>query len=856
MPKKITDDELLARVDQELRSAQDYMGGKLSTQRRKALMYYMGQAEGDLAPPEVEGRSTYVSTDVADTIEWMLPSLLRIFTASDRVVQLNPRKPGMEQTAEDATDYLNWIFTTQNNGFQCLHTMFKDALLSKSGILKVWWDDHIDEAREEYRGLSDTELVQLLEDEEVEPIEHESRPDEQAEKEKQRALEQMQQQFGQAQQAAQQGNPQAQQAVQGMAQQMQALMAQPPVMVHDVTVKRSRKAAQVKIDPVPPEEFFISRNTKRIQDTPFVAHVVERAVSDLRAQGYSISDDELAAGDESGMVGRSQERTQRWSYDDSTAPFPNMIEPPSDPSMRLVWVCEAYLRADVNGDGIAEWRKILKVGSKILDNEECDGPPFVLITPIPMPHRLIGLSIADQAMPVQYQKTALIRAMQDNLYLQVNGRYFAVDGQVNLDDLLTSRPGGVVRVKNPNAVGPLNQGMADMRDSYQLLEFMETQKEDRTGWSRQSTGPGENVINRTATEVATTTNRADMRTELIARVFAETGVKDLFVLILKLVCQYQDQKAQFNLNGRWLEVNPREWRHQFDVVVNVGLGTNDPAQKMQQIGTLMQMQERLHPLGLVAPQEVYNAAAEMVKAIGFKDSGRFLKDPKESPPPPPPPNPEMLKIQADQQRQQAELQIKMQMDAVQKQHEKELAQFKAQQDMLVENNRQQMQAAQVAQQNEIQAQRETLAAQNQAQIEQMRIAMDERIAQMKEEVNLQVAQIGAQSRIMVAEISAASKGGNDSGGDTGATGGASTGQRQAETIHIKNELHLPESPIPIVNVRNEVPQQASPTVHVTNEVKPAPVVIPKRKTETFVTRDGMGNMTGATQVESDAEGPQ
>lgn len=658
MPKKITDDELLARVDQELRQAQDYMGGKLAAQRRKALQYYMGQAEGDLAPPEVEGRSTFVSTDVADTVEWMLPSLLRIFTASDRVVQLNPRKPGMEQTAEDATDYLNWIFNTQNDGFACLYSMFKDALISKTGILKVWWEDRVEEAREEYRGLSDQELAQLLDDEEVEPIEHEARPEEQSEKQRRQAVEQLSKQIQQAQQAAQMGNPQAQQAVQGLSMQLQQIQSQPSVMVHDVTVKRTKKAAQVKIDPVPPEEFFISRQGKKIAEAPFVAHVVERSVSDLRAQGYDIRDDEIPS-DDSGMVGRSQERAQRWSYDDSTAPYPNMIEPSGDPSMRRVWVCEAYLRADVDGDGIAEWRRVLKVGAKILDNVECDGPPFVAVTPVPMPHRFFGQSVADLAMETQKQKTAMIRAVQDNLYLQVNGRYFAVNGQVNLDDLLTSRPGGVVRVNAPGMVGPLNQGMADMRDSYQLLEYMEVQKENRTGFTRYSQGADSHSLNKTATGIGIITNRSDMRTELIARVFAETGVKDLFLHILKLVCQYQDQTAQFQLNGRWLEVNPREWRHQFDVVVNVGLGTNDPAQKIGQIGQLMAVQEKLAQggTGIVSPVEAYNSASEMVKALGYKDADRFLKNPANQPPKPPQPDPKMVELQHKQQADAARFQL-------------------------------------------------------------------------------------------------------------------------------------------------------------------------------------------------------
>lgn len=705
------------------------MGGKLSVQRRKALQYYLALPEGDLAPTEIEGRSSVVATDVADTVEWMLPSLLRIFTASDRVVQLNPRKPGMEQTAEDATDYLNWIFSVQNEGFKCLYTQFKDALISKAGILKVYWEDKIDEAREEYTGLSDAELAQLLEDEEVEPIEHESKPDEQDAKHRQQALEQLSQRLAQAMQAAQTGDPQAQQAAQTLQQQIQGIQSQPTVMLHDVTVKRTKQAAQVRIDPVPPEEFFISRAAKKISDAPFCAHVVERTVSDLRADGYSIKDDELPA-DDAGMVGRSMERATRWGFDDSTAPYPNMAEPPSDASMRRVWVVEAYLRADVDGDGIAEWRRVLKCGQKILDNVECDGPPFVAVTPIPLPHRFFGLSIADMAMESQKQKTATMRAVLDNLYLQVNGRYFAVEGQVNLDDLLTSRPGGVVRVKNPGAVGPLNQGMADMRDAYQLLEYMEVQKENRTGFTRYSQGADSSSLNKTATGISIVTNRADMRVELIARVFAETGVKDLFVRMLELVCRYQQQPAEFRLNGRWLNIDPREWRHQFDVTVNVGLGTNDAAQKISQIQQLMNVQKELAMAGtgIVGPKEAFHSASEMVKALGYKDAERFLSNPENAEQAPKQPDPEQARQQAEMQKEQMRIQAdaqkfqaQSQLDQQRAQSEAQMAQGKAALDM---------------------------------QIEQQRMALEQEKIQAQQELDRWKAELDAQTRVAIAQIAA------------------------------------------------------------------------------------------------------
>lgn len=759
MPQKITDTELLARVDAELHQAQDYMGGKLSVQRRHALQYYLAQAEGELAPPEVEGRSTIVSTDVADAVEWMLPSLLRIFTASDRVVTLAPRKPGKEEMAGDATDYLNWLFYTQNDGFQSLHTMFKDALLSKMGVLKVYWDDRVEEAREEYVGLTDWEVASLLKDKEVEPIEHEARPDPDDQEKRRQALQQIYDQARQVQQQAQNlpiNTPQAQQAIQVL-QQLQAaqqgIEAQPPVMLHDVTVRRTKSGGKVRIEPVPPEEFFISRAAKKISETPFCAHVRETTVSDLRADGYSIGDDELPA-DDAGMVGRSMERTERWSYDDSTAPYPNMSEAVGDPSMRRIWVVEAYLKADVDGDGIAEWRRVLKCGQKILDNCECEGPPFVSITPIPMPHRFFGLSVADLAMPIQRRKTGLIRAADDNVYLTSNERYFAVEGQCNLDDLLTSRPGGVVRVKNPNAVGPLGRASSGMGDIYQLLEYTEQEKEQHIGFTRRSGGPGVNSIQKTALQAGIEVNRDDMRLELIARVFAEGGIKDLFVRMLQLVCRYQRQPAQFQLNDRWLEVNPREWRHLFDVSMNVGLGTNDPGLRAGQIGQIMGVQKELLPLGVVTPVELYNSASELTKILGYKNADQFFRNPANHPPPAPGPNPEQLKAQSAQQMQQAELQAKLQIEAAQKEHEVQLAQLRAQQEMQTEAHKQSLQHQQVQAQNEIEARRDQLQAQHQAQLDQLRIAADERIAQLREQNALEIARIDAMSRVQVAEISA------------------------------------------------------------------------------------------------------
>lgn len=638
MAQKITEDQLKAITDQEIRQSLGYMGGKLSEQRRKAEYYYLGLPKGDLSPPEVEGRSTVVSTDVSDTVEWMLPALLKIFTAGDNVVEFAPQQQNDEQAAKQATDYVNYVFYRQNTGFQTLYTWFKDALLQKSGILKVWWEEKTDEAREEYQGLTDVELAMLLQDPEVVPIEHSARAAEAADTQ------------ADTMDSAPMAGGQDVGGAGGMPQQ------RPPTMLHDVTVKRVKKRGQVRIENVPPEEFLISRRAKTIADSPFVAHRVMRTVSDLKAAGYK-NVDALTSDDNAQAM--NPERVERIAIDDET-PYLTGNDNTLDPSQRVLWITECYLKVDFDGDGIAEWRKVVRCGNQLLDNEECDGPPFVAITPIPLPHRFHGLSIADMAMPIQQQKTSVLRAILDNLYLQVNGRYYAVDGQVNLDDLLTSRPGGVVRVKQPGMTGRLDQGMADAGAAYQMLEYMEVQKENRTGFTRYSQGNSADSLNKTATGINIVTNRSDARVELIARVFAETGVKDLFKLILKQVSQHQDRAAMMQINGQWLQIDPREWKNQFDLTINVGLGTGNKDQVVQHLMALMSVQKEAFQIGLATPRNLFNAASKLAENLGFKQADMFFTDPDQAQqqPKPPPPDPKLIEAQNkahfDQQRLQIE----------------------------------------------------------------------------------------------------------------------------------------------------------------------------------------------------------
>lgn len=722
-PEKITEDGLKALIDQEAQQAYGYGDGKLEEMRRRNEYYFLGIAKEDLAPPEIEGRSSVVDTTVRNTVLGMEGPLIKTFYGSDNVFEFEETKPQDAPKAKLISAYVNHIFRNKNPGYVITATWIREALQNKVGFLKVWWDDSDIETREDYRGMTDVQLALLMDDEEVEVIDQKAYEDEEAAEQKAKMLEQAQGQLQQMQQAAMQPAPPSQPGqppqqnpavaqFQQAAQQFQQMQAQPVPMLYDVSVKRTKSGGKLCIENVPPEEFLISKNAKSIETSPFTAHRVKRTMSYLRSAGYSIPEVGLS-GDNIG-ADLSMERVEREQYNNEDS-YLNDVAQSSDESMREYWVLESYMQCDFDGDGIAEWRKVVKCGEHILENEECDGPPFVALGSILLPHQFFGLCPADLAIEAQRIKTSLKRANLDNVYLQVNGGTTAVEGQVNLDDLLNNRPGRVVRIKSQGAVAPLQQGMGDIAGSMSLMEFFENETEEATGWTRQSQGGNGMQLQQTATQANIVTNRADSRVETISRYMAETGFKSLGLMILKLVTKYQNKPEMMRVaGGEWVDVDPREWTNQFDLSINVGLGTGNKDQLVSHLALLSQKQMEGLPMGVAKPENIYNLGKKLAEALGFKDAEQFFSDPAKQPPAgPPPPDPSIqvaqIKAQADQQKAQLQLQ-----DAAQdRQHRAEMEQFKvqveAQARMQIDINKQQAEADQKAQE-----------AQNEAQLDAMR----------------------------------------------------------------------------------------------------------------------------------------
>jgi hypothetical protein len=375
--------------------------------------------------------------------------------------------------------------------------------------------------------------------------------------------------------------------------------------------------------------------------------------------------------------------------------------------MQDVEVMECYIKVDFDGDGIAELRKVTYAGKDILDNEEVDFVPFCSICPIPMPHKFFGQSLADRATDLQLIKSTVTRQILDNMYMVNSPRMAAVEGQVNLDDLLTVTANGVIRVKNPNALNPVIVPPTAAQ-SFPLLQYLDQVQAKRTGVNEMSQGLDANILqNTTATAVAMVQNAAAGKVEMIARIFAETGIKDLFEKMLHLLCKYQDKARIIRLRGRYVAIDPREWENGFDLSINVGLGTGDKQQQMAMIAAVMQKQEQiLQTQGfnnpLVTITQYRQTLGRFIEAAGFKDSQEFFKEiPPELEQAIANPQPQQAPVDPAVQAYMAQAQAQMQIDQAKAQQEMQLAQQKAQSDIEL-----QMAKAQA----EIQLKREKAAA--------------------------------------------------------------------------------------------------------------------------------------------------
>jgi hypothetical protein len=631
----------------------------LEINQYNALNMYFARPLGN----EIENRSQVVLPEVADTIDWIMPQLMRMFAASKSICRFEPEGPQDVDQAEVETQAVNHIFMKDNNGFFVLHDYFKDALMMRNGYASVDWVEEESTAVERYSGLTEDEMMEVLQADdktEIEVIEQREYPmteHPEVMKAMQAGAPPPQMPPAAAPAMAPQGPP----PMNGSGGAAVAAPQQP--MLWDIKIRRTATVGKVKVECNPTEEMRVSPQVRgNLEDSPFTLRKSEKTRSDLIADGHKRD-----------VVDKLSQGTPSWfsmvALARNEVTDENSVENPGDHAMQLIEVRRVALRVDFDNDGIAELRLVLVAGDKILENEEIEETPYTSCVPKRMPHRHIGISITDTLADIQVIKTQLYRAGLDNLALANNTRT-AVDWKnCNLDDLMTSRPGGVVRGNGPpgNWVMPLVQPSNLTEQIIPAMEYTDRLREMRTGVGRDTMGLDADALQDvTKGGQLAAMSAASLKIELIARLLAE-GVKDIFTKIHNCLIRHHDGELMFETAGRWVKTDPTSWRRRTKVTPNVGLGSGNREEGRANLNLLSSMQEKLAQFGLVGPQEMYETFKRGCEVLGFENPQAFAMDPKSAeykqkmasqPPPQPPPQVQAAQIrgQTVQMQEQAQTQ--------------------------------------------------------------------------------------------------------------------------------------------------------------------------------------------------------
>ena len=585
-PEPMDELEIESLVRNAVQDAVDFIESEIADDRIKAQRYFDGEVDIGDEP----GRSTVVATKVRDTVRNIKPSLMRVFLNTAAPVEYVPKGPEDVMPAQQATEYMHWAFN-EMGGYRVLSDAFHDALIKKAGILKVYWDTYTQAETYTYTNITEPEYLAIVNDDDVEVIEHSVEETMSMEMEPEEQMAQME--------------------VQGPK--------------HSLKIKRKFEEGKLRVESVPPEEFMIDRNAKSIDDFYVVAHRTEMRVADVVAMGFDYDEiselDSMGSSDTYSEAEDFERRGYQQDEEDNTA----------DTSMKLVMITEAYMRMDMEGTGDAQLYKFILGGSeyKILDYEPWGEVPFAVFEIDPEPHAFFGRSIPDLIINDQDAATAMLRGVLDNVALTNNPRIGFVEGQVNVDDLLNNEIGGIIRMKSAGMMQDVSIPFV-ANQTLVALQYMDDAIEAKTGVSRASMGLDPDALqNTTATAAQLTAQGGAQQIEVMARNLAEGGMRRLFKLMLKAYVENSPEEQLMRMNGEFIPVDPRVWSTGMDVTVNVGLGTGQEENKMAALQQALQLQMQIWQAygptnGLVNMTMIRNTLADIMALGGVRNSDRYF----------------------------------------------------------------------------------------------------------------------------------------------------------------------------------------------------------------------------------------
>ncbi len=591
----MTEPELVALLSQAEEDAATY-NGEFSADNTKYLAAYLGNKTGEFSA--IPNQSSVVSTDIADVVEADMPSLARIFLGSGDVVTFTPNTESEVeiQEAEEKTKYVNWIVRSQPESFSIIHNWLKDAEIQKNGVVKYFIEEQKDVEVVEYEGVDAEEVQAIIE----------SLKGSKVDKVKVEVSEQ---------------------------EEVEVMGATPnDAATFDIKFRVTTEKQKVCIINVPPELFLITRNARSLDDAELVGDRVRKTRGELLSEGFDRElIEQLSTIDEEDH--RNSNLNTIRNEDQGGANYDTNI---NNWASETVEISDLYVKIDFDGDGIAERRHVMLSGNKVLVNEYFNHVPYASLSAILMPHKAIGRSRAEITYPYQLQKTALQRGINDNIYM-VNNPRNVVHPDVDLDDMLTVRTNGIIRLEEDtqilpgNAVFPLSIPYIGQQ-ALQVIQYVDSTRAQTTGSLMSNQGLEADKLNQeTATRFNGVKDSSDAKIELIARNYGETGFRKLYEGIAWLVSRYQNTETEFRVLGKALTVNPKAWKYAHHVQSNVGLGAGDNEKSLETLQGIYGIQQSLIQQGstLADEKDVYNTLSRIIEGAGFPRVNEFFNDPEE-----------------------------------------------------------------------------------------------------------------------------------------------------------------------------------------------------------------------------------
>lgn len=648
-PGPMSDDELATLLGEMNASSVGYLTDAVAAGQDDNLDRYLGKPYGD----EEEGASNAISMDVAEVVDWALPDLLEPFLAGERIVEFSPSTRKDQAYCKQAGDLAHHCFYAENPGVTVLHDTLKTALIQKIGFVKTWWDVEDVEEKQTLSGLAKPNVDELRAEDGVTILEESAEP------------------------------------INVVSIDPQALPAYADGMTYTISLVRQKKVGHVCIEGAPPEEIKVSQRAKNIENVDYICHETEVTRSKLLEMGFDYDDVmQLAAN-----KGNDQDsRKDRRFYDETR----------TDAGKRArltdtLTLCEEYPLLDLESTGKAKRWQVFRVHKTILAKEEVEAHPFDAWSADRIPHRLIGLALADKVKQTQFVKTHLTRQLLDNVYLANNPRIEVPDQAVSegtIDDLLTYRIGGLIRTKGQGGMlKPIV--VPDMSgNTLQAITYLDSVREQQSGIVRNGMSVSSEAIDpKSATEARKEDRNEQSRKRLMIRMIAETLLVPVFRKVLKLLVKYQDAPKTIYLSGEFVEMDPRDWNADLRAEVSVGLGYANRDENLMGAQIISGAQQMAVELGLVGPEEAYETGVELVRAVGWKFPDRFFKNPKtpefqeEMKRKAQMGDPKMVEVQGKLQLKQMEMQMDAQHEAIKSQRDLQIEMLKAEAKMAIEKEK-------------------------------------------------------------------------------------------------------------------------------------------------------------------------